>query len=280
MRISRLFQIFTAVIFISGCSKNEIKESSGLKIIALSPGIVETVFFLGKGDNIIGASGFCDYPPEAKNIPVVANVSDINMEFTLKLAPDIVLVMPSQQNIADKLNLMNIKTVIVHQETLDQILNSFLVIGKEIKRGERSLFVHDSLKSVLNNYKNPSNGLKILLSVGREYGSGITYIYSNGKTGFLNDIITLLGYINALETAVPYPKIGVETILTLDPDFIIDLVPSDININENNLLNDWKLFENSKAYKKGKILIFKGDQTTIPGPRIFDFIKDLKEKGL
>lgn len=280
MRISRLSACILTIFCFTNCAKQESSGSENKRIIALSPSLVETVFFLGAGEDIVGASSFCSYPENAKNIPVVANVSDINIEYAVKLKPDIVLLMPSQDNISQKLALLNIKTAVVRQESLDDILNSFLVIGKETGTDKRASMIYDSLKTVLDSFKRPATNKKILISVGREYGTGISYIYSNGRTGFLNDIISLMGYTNALETSVPYPKIGTETAMTLDPDIIIDLAPAGINLSPGELLNDWKMFESTQAYRNGKIFIIKGDHTTIPGPRIFDFIKELKEKGL
>jgi len=280
MRILVLLISAVLILFLTGCENKKITQDPGLRVIALSPSLVETVFFLGGGKNIVGASSFCNYPEGAKNIPVVANVSDINLEFAVKLQPDVVLLMPSQKNIAEKLALLNIRTLTVSQESLEDIMNSFLVIGKEIKAEKRASAVYDSLRTVLNSYKKPALGKTVLISAGREYGTGISYIYANGSSGFLNDIISLMGYTNALETTVPYPKIGTETVMTIDPDIIIDLVPSNISLNPEELKNDWSIFHTTKAWNNNRIFIFRGDHTTIPGPRIFDFIKDLNEKGL
>ncbi|HQO10458.1 MAG TPA: ABC transporter substrate-binding protein [Clostridiales bacterium] len=274
------YLIITVLIAFSGCSKTEIGKKDGPKIIALSPSLAETVFYLGSGDDLAGVSSFCSFPEEVKKIPVVANVTDINTELVLKMQPDVLFLMPSQKDIADKLSLLNIRTSIVSQESLDDILHSFEVIGYELGKAERGKFISDSLRTLAAGYKKPLTGKKIMISVGREYGTAVTYIFSNGRNGFLNDIIELFGYGNALDTDVPYPKIGVETIMTLDPDIILDLVPSNVNLSPEELLKDWSLLENTRAFKNGGILIFSGDHTTIPGPRIFDFIKELKEKGL
>jgi iron complex transport system substrate-binding protein len=278
MKFSRLSTIFFCIIILAGCGDNPKRGKNNLTIIALSPSIAETVFYLGKGPDIAGVSTFCNYPEEAKKIPQVANVSDINLEFAVKLKPDIVLLMPSQSGIAAKLSALNVKTFTVKQESLDDIINSFVTIGRETGAEARGRAVSDSLKAVLEEMKSPANGLKALISVGREYGSPVSYIYSTGKEGFLTDIINLLGYKNILDTQISYPKIGAETIMTLDPDVIIDLAPSEA-LSETDLLKDWEIFGSGKAWKNNRILIFRGDHTTIPGPRIFDFIRDLKKKG-
>jgi iron complex transport system substrate-binding protein len=279
LKILKLIAFILPIIFFLGCVKVPDKNNEGIRIIALSPSLVETVFSLGKGNNIVGASTFCDFPEEAKNIPAVANVSDINLEYALKLEPDIVLLMPSQNSIADKLNKLNIKTAVIAQESLNDIINSFEAVGKVIDAEIRGREITDSLRNAVEAYRSTGSGLKVMISVGREYGSEVSYIYSTGRNGFLSDIIGLLGHENVLETKISYPKIGAEAILELDPDIIIDLVQSESR-SESELLKDWSLYTNTKAVSKGKIYIFRGEHTTIPGPRIFDLIKELKEKGL
>ena len=42
-------------------------------IIALSPHIVEMLYDIGAGEQIIGTTAFADYPEQAKNIPIIGN---------------------------------------------------------------------------------------------------------------------------------------------------------------------------------------------------------------
>ena len=276
----RILLTIISLYILSGCSEKKSNTAGELKIFALSPSLVETVFYLGKGGNITGASSFCLYPEEAKKIPVVANISDLNLEYTLKNKPDLVLLMPSQSDIKKKLSSLGIKSEIVAQETLEDILNSFKIIGDLTGTSKRAETVSDSLRKVLEGYRSENEGGKILISVGREYGTEATYIYSSGRTGFLNDIIELLGYSNALDTSIPYPKISAEAIIKLNPDMILDLASSAVPLSEGEMLDDWKFYNSISAWKNENIIVVKGDHTTIPGQRVFDFIKELKEKGL
>lgn len=274
------FTVIILVLILISCTAPVIERNKSGKIIGMSPGIVETLFFLGAGDDIIGTSGHCSYPEAAKKIPVVGGISELNYEFVLTAKPDVVFLMPSQDHIAQKLDKFRIKSVTVPQENLKDILNSFVVIGIEIGKEKRASVIKDSLELVLNSYRKPVDRLKVLISVGREYGSRVSYIYSNGRNGFLNDIITLLGHENVLETSIPYPKISTEAIMALNPDIILDMVPDMGKNNPSGLLEDWGFFKNTEAWKNERIYIICGSHTTVPGPRIFDFIKELKEKGL
>ncbi len=277
------YKFFFAAVFLSvsiiSCVKQNADKSEDIKIFALSPSLAETVFFLGKGGYLKGVSSSCEFPEGVKSIPAVANVSDINLEMTLRINPDIVFIMPSQTHIGLQLDKLNINSVTVSQESLDDILQSFRIVGSHTGASERANAVYDSLRFVLKSYESAPSGKTVLISAGREFGSSVSYIYSVGTSGFLNDIFNLLGYENALNTSIPYPKIGAESIMTLNPDIIVDLVPGSVFQDESDFLKDWSAYSGIKAHRNNKIYIFKGDHTTIPGPRIFDFLKELKENG-
>jgi len=43
------------------------------RIVSLSPGLTEILFAIGAGDDVVGVTQFCDYPPEAKKIDKVGS---------------------------------------------------------------------------------------------------------------------------------------------------------------------------------------------------------------
>ncbi len=39
------------------------------RIVSLAPSVTETLFALGAGDEVVGVSQYCDYPPAATRLP-------------------------------------------------------------------------------------------------------------------------------------------------------------------------------------------------------------------
>jgi iron complex transport system substrate-binding protein len=62
-----------------------------LRIVSLAPNVTEILFALGLGQNIVGTTDSCDYPPEARSIPHVGGFGTPNVETLLAVAPDLVI---------------------------------------------------------------------------------------------------------------------------------------------------------------------------------------------
>ncbi|MGD9124559.1 MAG: cobalamin-binding protein [Desulfarculaceae bacterium] len=62
-----------------------------LRIVALTPSLVEILFALGLQERIVGATTWADYPPQARAIARVGSYVSPNIERIVELAPDLVL---------------------------------------------------------------------------------------------------------------------------------------------------------------------------------------------
>ena len=61
------------------------------RIISLAPNITEVLFYIGAGDQIVGADEYSNYPEAAKDILRVNNYAAANYELILSLKPDLVI---------------------------------------------------------------------------------------------------------------------------------------------------------------------------------------------
>lgn len=65
-------------------------DKKQLKIIALAPHIVEMLYAIGAGDQIIATLDHADYPQAAKKIPSIGNYARVQIERVVELQPDLV----------------------------------------------------------------------------------------------------------------------------------------------------------------------------------------------
>jgi iron complex transport system substrate-binding protein len=74
---------------------------------------------------------------------------------------------------------------------------------------------------------------------------------------------------NAYTGSVAFPAVSSESIISMNPEVIIDIVPAEKNpIDPNVIIKQWKNLGQIDAVKKDRIYVFNDDFMTIPGPRV------------
>ncbi|MGH7879693.1 MAG: helical backbone metal receptor, partial [Candidatus Binataceae bacterium] len=61
------------------------------RIVSLAPSVTETLFALGAGDEVVGVSQYCDYPPAVLDLPRVGSFLTPNVEAIAALRPTLVI---------------------------------------------------------------------------------------------------------------------------------------------------------------------------------------------
>ncbi len=67
------------------------------RIVSLSPSLTETFFLAGLGDRLVGVSGYCVRPPEARRLPIVGSYGSLREERLHSLEPDLILMTTGYQ---------------------------------------------------------------------------------------------------------------------------------------------------------------------------------------
>jgi len=255
-------------------------------VVSLAPHITEMVFKLGARDRLVGRTDFCNYPSQAKHIESVGGYLNFDFEKLVSLKPDLVLQFPNQEN-KRKLESLGFQVEEIPNETIDQILNSILKLGKilglEDRAREAWSGINDTLEMVQRETNNFLSSPTALLLVGREQQS-LRGLYAAGKSTYLGEIWKLCGGAVAFdEVNSRYFAIGKEDLIKNKIDVILEFHRG-WNLNSQDLQtekNVWQVFSNLPAVKKGNIYIFDQDFFLIPGPRItriaLEFSKIIKQ---
>lgn len=117
----------------SAYAANTQASQSQPRIVALSPHIVELLFEIGAGDQIIGTSDFADYPEAAKSIPVVGNYLGLKVEKILTMKPDVIIAWKTGGARAQlaQLEKMGINVVYSAPETPHDIAKDIRFLGEQ-----------------------------------------------------------------------------------------------------------------------------------------------------
>ncbi len=263
--------------------KSNIVDSGNYKrIISLAPNITEKLFALGLGDRIVGVTRFCKYPPKALEKEKVGGFFDPNYEAIVVLKPDLIILLPEHENIQKYVNELGLKSLVVKNRRIDEILNTITTIGTICGSEDSANELLSKIKSRMKIIKDKTTGKKqpsVLISIGRTLGSGsLKEVCISGKNTFFDELITYAGGRNAWEEIkIAYPVLSAEGLLHINPDVIIDMVPSleMKELDETVVMKEWKSVSSVNAVKNNRVHVLNNDYAVIPGPRFILLLEDL-----
>lgn len=244
------------------------------RIISMSPGVTETLFALGLGDNVVGITRYCTYPPEIEKISKVGGFYDPSYETIVSLKPDLVILLTSHKSIEKNLEKLGLKILTVQNNEIEDILDSITTIGNFCGTEKKAAELIKNIKKRIRIIKNITSDLsrpKVLISVDRNAGTQLfNEVYVAGKNIFYDRLITLAGGKNVCDSRnIRYPVLSGEGIIRLNPDVIIDIVPDyrEKGLEIKNIIAEWDSFSSIEAVKNKRVYVFDNPYTAIPGPR-------------
>lgn len=259
---------------------NKTGEKIYHRIISFAPSLTETLFALSLGNKVIGVTDFCNYPPEAKELPRVGGYTNPNYEIILRLKPDLVILLKEHNSLFGFLQKNKIEYLCVDNRNVSAILSSFRVIGGKCGRQKQA----DSLVWLITNEMTRDRikppWPKALICVDRENrGNGkITRIYSAARGAFYNELLSAACMDNVWnDSTITYPEISSEGIIRMQPDIIIDFSLRPQLVSEQRIKSDWQSLPMIPAVKNNMIFCISNDYATVPGPRILAILKDFKK---
>lgn len=242
-----------------------------LRIISLAPSISETLYALGLGDRVVGVTRFCVYPPEVKEKPKVAGFSDVNYEAVLRLRPDLVVLPDDKSAVRKDLEHLGLSVMTLDSRTLNGFMQDVLRLGESTGRQEEAGALLADLRHSIIEAKARAEGKRaprVLFAVMHSYeGLGkLTEIHAIGKDGFYNELIAAAGGENAYTGDLDFPRLSREAIIFLNPDVIIDVIPTK-ETDLDAVRRDWQSLGTVRAVKSGRLHLFTDEGDTVPGPR-------------
>ncbi len=102
------------------------------RIVSLSPHITELLFAAGAGARIVGADDASDYPPAAREIPRLGEVTALDVEGLLRLAPSLVILWETgtPPRVRAELERLHLQVLVTEQRTLDDIGQAIVEFGR------------------------------------------------------------------------------------------------------------------------------------------------------
>ncbi|MFC1467512.1 ABC transporter substrate-binding protein [Verrucomicrobiota bacterium] len=263
------------LMLICGCAKQSnrpIVPEHPQRVISLAPSITETVFTIGAEEKLVGNTDWCNYPEAAKGIARIGGYMTLNAEAALTVRPDTILLLAEHAHLRAKAEELDIPAVMLSNKTVSDILATITKLGVLLEREAEAESLCSEIKTRMRAISRKTETLKkprVLITVGRNMGNqSIDSVYCVGLPPFHNELIEMAGGENACQLNQPYPRIGAEGILAMNPDIIIDLLdeqatPDDIE----HARQDWLQNKQIRAVQNNQIHVLAGNHTVTPGPR-------------
>src|SRR4051812_21223688 len=240
------------------------------RIVSLSPNTTETLFALGAGDRVVGRSRYCDHPPEAARIPAVGGYVDVSFEAILALHPDLVVGArgPAGSALTDHLASLGIATYFPRTESMAEIDAMITELAAKVGAAPRGA---ELLASVRERRAAVSRAVAGQPRVRTLLVFGLTPIVVAGPGGFPHEMLGLVSAENVITAGGPYPTVGIEHLLALDPEIIVNAASAEAHGGQGAGINmDAPGFRDLKAVQRGRVSLLDDEAALRPGPRIGD----------
>lgn len=260
--------LLAAALLFAGCGERIAVQHGGLRIVAMAPNTAEILYALGLSNAVVGVSSYTVYPPEAARKPSIGGTYDPNWEMIVALQPDLAVGLETQKDIQAQLKQLGIPFLGVAHEHISDIMQSILIIGKACNAEAEAQTLYQTLEKQLAAFSViPADSRKrMLICVGHD--ESLSRMYVAGKGTFFDELINRAGGTNACGNSGGYPEISPESLTTLRPDVIIDILPNPGKFTAE----DWKPY---------RAVVITNGYASIPGPRFVllleDFVRAIHE---
>ncbi len=235
------------------------------RIVSLTPSVTEILFALGAGNEVVGVSQYCDYPPEATRLPQVGSFLTPNLEAIVALRPTLVIGIGLSSELREirALREMGCSIMTIQDDSVAQIENSIRAIGDRIGRAQAAQTLLARLQAQIDKVTKrvaAAPRVRVLMLVGHEP------LVAVGPGTFLDDLLRLAHSDNIADsTGQQWPKLSVEFVLAMRPDVILD---GQMGSDPAAPARYWEQFPSIPAVRNHRVYGYPGDPTLHAGPRI------------
>jgi ABC-type Fe3+-hydroxamate transport system substrate-binding protein len=190
-----------------------------------------------------------------------------SIESIVALHPDLVLV-SMEGNLRDdftRLTDLRIPIAVTNPRTLDGIFRSLTMLGQLAGTGDSASHLIAALRQRVDSIvrRNGTQPARTLLFV------SLQPLIAAGARTFIDELVRQAGGVNlAAQTALTYPTLSREAVITFDPDVL--LVMSDVVASTDALTSLYPEWSRLTAVRSGRVYRLDADLVSRPGPRAVD----------
>jgi iron complex transport system substrate-binding protein len=241
------------------------------RLVCLAPSVVDDVYALGAGADILAVTDYAKYPPEARTKPSVGVPLSPSIETIVSLHPDLVLGFGEMSNLdtMKRLEQLGIAVFMVSPHGVEGIYRSLASIGQALNRDE-------SAKKLIARLRAREAAVRLRVS-GKPVVSILMPLWydpvvSIGKHAFITELIEIAGGHSVTgDLPQEWPQISLEAVLERKPEALLLVRGSKMSAEQIVNRPGWS---NVPAIKNHRIY-YVDDRIEIPSPVVFDALEEL-----
>lgn len=264
-----LRRLLLSVLIVAGChTARRPVGPTAHRVVSLLPSFTEILFAIGAGNQVVGRTQWCDYPPAALRVPSVGEGLPPNVEAVAARHPDLVVLYKSGANVtaARQLERIGIRTVLIELNRLEDLGPAAHTLGQLTGHEKQA----DSLAALMDSLAArpppaPTTSLAFIV-----WDDPPIVI---GRGSYLDQLAAQAGAHNVFtDIATPSAQVALETIVARNPRWIAVLSDSG-KTPEFARRREWR---SVPAVRESRFLLLRGTMFGRPGPRSAEAIAELK----
>ncbi|WP_048086188.1 ABC transporter substrate-binding protein [Archaeoglobus veneficus] len=244
------------------------------RIVSLAPSNTEILFALGVGDEVVGVTDYCNYPPEAMNRTKVGGYSTIDVEKVIALNPD--LVVAAYGNGLETIEALRghgLTVIALNPKNLSDVMRNIELLGEVTGCEENASQLVEMMKNRIEEVE------KAVANTSRPKVAHIMWhdpIWISGNNTFIDELIRLAGGENVFSDMDGWKIVSIEDILERNPDVIIVNSGTGMGGGENALY-EWAVSElkDVSAVKNGRVYVIDADIISRPSYRLVYALEEI-----
>ena len=248
------------------------------RIISLSPSNTEMVYALGLQDKLVGVTSYDNYPPDAKNKPIVSDYSTVDLEKIVNAKPDLVLAdsihakdtIPAQEK-------LGITVYTMTPNNIDGILNEIKVLGRITGKTKES---NDLVANMTNRIQAVVDKTGRLTDSEKPRELFVTWydpIWTAGSDTMIQYLIDAAGGTNIAADLNGYAIITMESAIQRNPQVIVVMSTMGDQNTSLDYVKSNDQFKSTDAVQNGRVYEIDADIFGRTTPRIVDGLETLAQ---
>jgi len=267
-----VLRVFAEVAVVDDVGQKVALTSPAMRVVSLAPNITEILFFIGAGEQMVGAVEYSDFPPAARDLPVIGSHNRFDVEQILSLKPDLIVGWLSGNSLEDLegLKRLGLPVFISEPSTVEGIVSLMERLGALTGHHAQSLSQASAFRASFNASRETYSTRR---QVSVFYQVWEQPIYTLNGDHVISQLISLCGGRNIFSDLKQLaPVVSLESVLARDPEVIVG---GGIFGQTPPWAERWQSWPTVRAVRNRHIYAVDSDHIARMGPRLAEGVEAL-----